>query len=288
MTDPFLKWPGSKRQLLTKLRAILPPGNRLVEPFVGSMAVAASLDYPAYLLADSNADLMRMYQYLATHGAEFIGHCERLFVPENNTKPAYYQKRAEFNAGRNLYRRACVMLYLNRHCFNGLWRVNSRGHFNAPVGSYKKPYFPRMEMEGILSFLTTAKPVLRCQDFTATFAEARPGDVIYCDPPYIPTSPTSFTAYGKEGFGVDEQKALAACAEDAQAAGISVVISNSDCEESRRIFHHAKIYSITGVQRSIAASGGRRRKMSEIIAVYAATSAASSSNTFMSSGSLSA
>lgn len=269
---PFLKWPGSKRWVIDEIRAQLPAGRRLVEPFIGSAAVASALDYDAYLLADSNPDLINLYTYLADGGTDFIDACATYFTPEYNEADAYYEMRADFNAETDSYNRAVWMVYLNRHCFNGLWRMNQSGKFNSPFGRYKRPYFPKKEMEDFYTFLIEKKPTLRCQTFQETFAQLQSGDVVYADPPYVPLSKTaSFTAYGSAGFGPSEQAELVALSERAKNAGIPVVISNADTPATRDLYSGGTIYSFDAPRR-IAAKGKSRGNAREVLATYAPTS----------------
>jgi len=122
------------------------PGRRLVEPFTGSGAIFINAAFDRYLLADSNPDLISLFRLLAAEGESFIRYCRRFFLPENNVAEVYYRLRDEFNASGNPRRRAAIFLYLNRHCYNGLIRYNSKRLFNTPFGQYVKPYFPEKEL----------------------------------------------------------------------------------------------------------------------------------------------
>lgn len=224
---PFLKWAGNKLVIVERIRKLLPEGGRLVEPFVGSAAVFLNTDYPHALLADSNPDLIDLYQLLQKEGEVFIRLCARLFTPENNSAEAYYALREEFNRTRNKRRKAALFLYLNRHGYNGLCRYNASGEFNVPQGRYKKPYFPADEMRVFHAKAQNARFMVA--DFREVMRQANPGDVVYCDPPYMPLSPTAnFTSYNARGFGEEEQQMLARLAEELSARGVPVVISNHD------------------------------------------------------------
>lgn len=110
---PFLKWAGGKYRLVDLIKTTLPKGNRLIEPFVGSGAVFLNTDYSANLLADSNPDLIKLFQLVQNEGQGFINYCQGLFVPENNTELAFYQLREEFNTTNDLRRKAALFVYLN-------------------------------------------------------------------------------------------------------------------------------------------------------------------------------
>lgn len=263
---PFLKWAGNKYQIIERVLAKLPPGNRLIEPFVGSGAVFLNTDYPRYLLADSNQDLISLYQYLQAEGDKFIQDCSEFFIPENNENKAFYRLRTLFNTTQDARLKALLFVYLNKHCFNGLCRYNAKGGFNTPFGCYKKPYFPEKEM---LFFYQKAKhAVFKIADFLTTLSKARSGDVVYCDPPYVPLSKTAnFTNYSAGGFGQDSQVLLAKMADQLAAKGITVVISNHDTEFTRSAYQKASVSSFD-VQRFISCDGAGRKKAAEVLAVF--------------------
>jgi DNA adenine methylase len=265
---PFLKWAGNKYRIIERVRARLPAGRRLVEPFTGSGAVFLNTDYPRYLLADSNKDLIDLYNTLKKEGAAFIADCRKLFRPVNNSAEAYYRLRAEFNACAEPRRRAVLFVYLNRHGYNGLCRYNAKGGFNVPFGRYKKPYFPEKEM---LAFHHKAKrAVFRHETFERTMRRLKEGDIVYCDPPYVPLSvSSSFTAYHADGFNLDQQQRLADIAAGAALDGITVLISNHDTAFTRIAYQAAEIEQLS-VQRSISCHGHKRRRVDELLALYPA------------------
>jgi len=133
---PFLKWAGNKYQILHRIQQHLPAGKRLVEPFVGSGALFLNSDYERYLLADSNLDLINLYNLLKKEGPNFIEYCQGLFVDKHNNPDIYYQYRLEFNTTNDVRRKSALFIYLNRHGYNGLCRYNSKGGFNVPFGLY--------------------------------------------------------------------------------------------------------------------------------------------------------
>ena len=263
---PFLKWAGGKFRIIDRVRLALPKGKRLVEPFVGSGAVFMNTDYPEYVLSDANPDLINLYLHLKEEGQDFIEQARRYFLPEQNTAEAFYWNRVVFNETSDTRLKAMLFLYLNRHCFNGLCRYNRKGEFNVPFGKYKAPMFPGREM---LAFAAKARRArFSTRDFRATMQDARPGDVVYCDPPYVPLSPTaSFTDYAAGGFGMEEQQALADLAVALSERGIPVLVSNHDVPWTREHYIRARIQSFDA-PRSISSDGGNRAAAGEILALF--------------------
>ena len=263
---PFLKWAGGKYRLVPRIKEKLPPGKRLLEPFAGSCAVSLNTDYPAYWLNDVNPDLINLYQVLQKQGHAFIDYCHSFFTPKNNTSQKYYSLREQFNKEKSPETKAALFLYLNRHGYNGLSRYNAGGEFNVPFGRYRKPYFPEKEM--VFFYEKFKNAVFTCLDFEKMMESAETGDVIYCDPPYIPLSETSnFTSYSAGGFGKKEQERLAKAAERLAKRGIETIISNHYNDFTMNIYKHADI-EIFPVRRFISCNGNNRNKINEILAIF--------------------
>ena len=262
---PFLKWPGNKYRLVKYIKKVLPSGKRLVEPFVGSGSVFLNTDYKSYLLCDINKDLIDVYQTLKTYKHEFIAYCKSFFTEKNNSKEKYYELRELFNKTEDKVLKSALFVYLNRHGYNGLVRYNSRGEFNTPFGRYEKPYFPEKEMRFFIEKCEKSEVEFKCQDFRDTFKQIKEGDVVYCDPPYIPLSDTAnFTSYSKEGFSMEDQKTLGSLAKYYSNKGIPVIISNHYDEKIVNIYD-TLIISLQ-VRRSISCK--ERKKVNELIAVF--------------------
>ena len=263
---PFLKWAGNKYKIVKRIKALLPPGKRLVEPFVGSGALFLNTDYPAYLLTDANADLINLYCHLQAEGESFIDYCRPFFTPETNDKDHYYQLRREFNNTTNTRRKSAIFLYMNKHGYNGLCRYNAKGGFNVPFGRYKRPYFPEAEMRYF--YQKAQRVVFQQATFPTVMANCMPGDVVYCDPPYVPLSDTAnFTSYSADRFGWKEQKELVQQAKQLAHQGIPVVISNHDTETVRQTYKEAEIETFE-VRRFISCNGHKRDKASELLALF--------------------
>ena len=263
---PFLKWAGNKYKIVDKIKALLPPGERLVEPFVGSGALLLNTDYSRYLLTDANADLIILYQHLQREGEAFIEYCRPLFTPEYNDKDRYYALRDEFNSSDDPRRKSAIFLYMNKHGYNGLCRYNMKGGFNVPFGRYKRPYFPEAEMRHFAQQAQQA--TFQQANFATTMSNCQPGDVVYCDPPYVPLSETAnFTSYSADGFGWAEQQELARQATKLAQRGIPVIISNHDTEEVRAVYEAAEIETFE-VRRFISCNGDKRDKAAELLALF--------------------
>ena len=263
----FLKWAGGKYSLIEEINSRLPRGKKLIEPFVGAGSVFLNTNFDRYLLNDVNPDLIALYNIVKRRPVTFVKDAKRLFVPKNNDKTHYYGLRDEFNKSEDPYYRSLLFLYLNRHGFNGLCRYNLSGIFNVPFGSYNKPYFPEEEIFFFSQKAKKAKFV--CEDFRKTFARARKGDVIYCDPPYAPLTDTAnFTSYAIGGFDANSQTELMLKSERAAfKRDIPVLISNHDTPLTRKLYDNAEC-SFVNVSRTISQDAENRKKVSEIFASY--------------------
>lgn len=265
---PVLKWPGGKYRLLDAILPELPPGRRLVEPFVGSGAVFMNSEYPAYLLCDLNADLIGLYEVLAERKENFIEECRGYFAGGNDSG-LFYERRAAFNRLQPGRERAALFLYFNRHGYNGLIRYNAKGEFNVPFGRYATPYFPEREMLAFIEKTRKAKVEFLACDFRDAFRKLRKGDTVYCDPPYIPLSETAnFTSYAGNSFGAADQLQLASLAEKSAARGVRVVVSNHDAGEARLLYKAAAYMREFSVRRFISCNGLKRDMVDELLAVY--------------------
>jgi DNA adenine methylase len=231
LPEPFLKWAGGKRQLLPDLmRRVerLKGFGRYHEPFVGGGALffelwrRGLLKNSAYL-SDNNPNLIVAYEGLKHEVNEVIALLHE--HKAHHCKDYYYQIRASKPESRAA--RAARVIYLNRTCFNGLFRENSKGEFNVPIGSYKDP---RICHEANLLAVAEALRTTQVEErsFESVLDHAEPGDLVYFDPPYHPVSDTAnFTAYQKGGFGEGEQRALAEVFRQLNAKGVHALLSNS-------------------------------------------------------------
>jgi len=263
---PFLKWAGNKFRIIDRVQKKLPAGERLIEPFTGSGAVFLNTDYEQYLLCDSNRDLIDLYTLIKEDGPEFIQRVRRLFTEKSNTPERYYKLRDEFNRCAEVERRAALFIYLNRHGYNGLCRYNASGGFNVPFGRYKRPYFPEREIR--LFHDKAQRAHFLHQDFVATMLKSKKGDVIYCDPPYLPlSSSANFTSYSAGGFDMSQQQKLAELSNACAERGVPVLISNHNTPEAKEIYNKAQLQRFF-VQRYISCKGKTRSKAGELLALY--------------------
>lgn len=263
---PFLKWAGNKFRCLDKILPSLPSGNRLIEPFTGSGAIFINTHYDSFLLAEQNRDLINLFKLIQQEGHSFIEFCAQYFSSDSNSSAHYYQIRARFNQSIDPRERAACFLYLNKHGYNGLCRFNHSGGYNVPFGRYKKPYFPQTEMIFFHKKCQSAEFIHA--DFRETFTMAKPGDVIYCDPPYVSlSSAPGFSGYTDKGFSNADQIELVRLAMESANRGIVVAISNHDTPFTRHHYQHGEILSFP-VMRSISCKADQRSNAQELLAIF--------------------
>lgn len=240
--EPFVKWAGGKSQLLKEYRKLYPKNfNTYFEPFLGSGAVFLDLytlkKIKKAVLSDINKDLMNLWAAIKENVDDLISHLEELQRHVNN-KDYYYKKRKEFNSiklsenfiSKPNIRKAALFLYLNKTCYNGLYRVNSKGEFNVPFGKYENPrIYDEKNLRVVHNILKDDdKITLLCTDFEEAIENAGEGDFIYFDPPYQPISETSsFTKYTPNGFGHHDQVRLSKVFRQFDEKGCYVMLSNS-------------------------------------------------------------
>ncbi len=238
----------------------------MIEPFVGAGSVFLNTHYDNYLLSDINHDLINCFHQLQNEKQAFIEYCRQFFQQAHNIKESFLNLRTQFNTTNDNRLKAALFIYLNRHCFNGLMRYNQDGQFNTSFGEYSKPYFPEIEMSLFAKKVQSAEII--CADYTKTMERATVGDIIYCDPPYVPLSITaSFTQYHSTGFNRSDQEKLVFMARKLAKKGIPVIISNHDTEFVQNLYKGANIISFD-VQRSISCQGNKRGKAPELLALF--------------------
>lgn len=237
MSAPIVKWVGGKTRLLGELRSRMPAAfNRYYEPFAGGAALFFDVAPERAVLGDANADLINMYRAVALEVEAVIAHLKE--HRRAHSERRYYETRQRWNSGetRTSAGRAADFLYLNKTCFNGLWRVNKAGAFNVPMGDYADPTI--LDVSGLRAASEVLRRAeLRHGDYRETVRDAQAGDFVYFDPPYVPVSDTSsFTSYTVTAFGEDEQRQLAALARELVERGCSVMLSNSDMPIVRSLY----------------------------------------------------
>jgi len=267
--NPILKWAGGKRQILPYLLQYIPKEfNNYYEPFAGGLALLTELynqgRIKKAIISDINKDLINLYEIIKERPYELISAIKEM--PFKNNRDDYYRARELFNSlepHKNVLR-AALLLYLNRHGYNGLYRVNSKGVFNVPFGRYNNPKLP--DEEDIIKFHEMLKS---CEilnlDFEDAVRTAQRSDFIYFDPPYMPLNKTSyFTEYTPGGFSIQDQKRLASVFKKLSNKGVFVMQSNSDNEFIRQLYAEYNIVEIEA-RRNINSNASKRGSVKELI-----------------------
>lgn len=266
---PVIKWAGGKTQLLAQFEGLYPAPRRIkryVEPFVGSAAVffrvRESLRPPASLLLDSNEDLITLYEAIRDDVERLIGRLRE--HRSRHSHDHYYAVRSRRPNGRFRTARAARFIYLNKTCYNGLYRVNSRGQFNVPMGRYANPLI--LDAPNLRAASRALRGVeLRVADFREAPAYARRGDFFYFDPPYQPLSKTSsFTGYTNDAFRERDQRDLAKVFADLDRKGCLVMLSNSDTPFVRELYGAYEVRKVSA-RRAINSRADRRGAISEVV-----------------------
>lgn len=266
MNKSYLKYAGSKARIIDSIvSAIGDVKGTLIEPFVGSGTVALNVDAPHYILNDINFDVISSHIEVCNNPEGLIEELSTLY---DRGRADYYEIRDLFNSRtQSTLWDSAAFIYMNKHGFNGMCRYNSSGRFNIPVGKSKTIHHPGEE---ILNFGKKLKDAeFLNKSFEKMFDLAEEGDVLYCDPPYVPASATlSDINYTGEGFSFEQQQQLADLALEASKRGVRCVVSNHDIPVTRKLYEHADdIYEVE-VFRSI--SSGKRGTVKELIAIYEA------------------
>jgi DNA adenine methylase len=259
---PFLKWAGGKRSLMNDIMARLPAGEieLYIEPFLGGGAVFLDLARQGRIkravLNDRNPELIHTWRMIRDDPESVISAVTQ-WIPDEET---YYAVRALDGLTLSDADRAARVLWLNRLCFNGLYRINRSGQFNVPFGKYKKPTLVDAENVRAVS-RALANVTLYDIDFEGLLAMAGPGAVVYCDPPYWPLSDTAyFTAYDGNPFRTDDQERLAASFAALRGQGARGVLSNSWTEGTVKLYeshdlHYGQVFCRRNINRNAAARG---------------------------------
>lgn len=269
---PFLKWAGGKRQLLPEIKKLLPKRmGHYFEPFVGGGAVFLELQATKITINDKNKELINCYEVVRASIEELI-QCLQAYKERNNEKYFYEIRemdRAEDFSQKPEVERAARLIYLNKTCYNGLFRVNSQGQFNVPFGRYKNPnILDHAVLRAVSTYLNGVDCQILNQDFAEVVASARPGDFIYFDPPYDPMSPTaSFTGYDINGFDKSQQERLKVCADTLVDRGCHVLLSNSATPFIEQLYGDHKKYRQFKVKatRQINSNADKRGAIDEIL-----------------------
>lgn len=264
--SPIIKWVGGKTKLLPELQSRMPARfNRYYEPFAGGLALFFRVAPGRAVISDANADLIALYTAVATDVNAVIRRLQH--HRDAHDERHYYAMRAKWNELHDSWgdaERAAAFIYLNKTCFNGLWRVNRAGDFNVPIGRYTDP--PICVPDALrAAHALLGRAELRQGDYRDAVADAERGDFVYFDPPYDPVTPTAnFTSYSAVGFGPDDQRALVETARALVARGCKVMLSNSDTPFIRSIYKGFKIATVK-CPRAINSNAAKRGDVDEVI-----------------------
>ena len=267
---PFVKWAGGKRQIIDKLKELAPyEFDTYYEPFIGGGALLFELAPKKAVINDYNSELMNTYNVIYDDD-KFNKMCRELNKHEKNHSEEYYYEVRNKDRNKNTfnrlsdYTRAARTIYLNKSCFNGLYRVNSKNEFNVPFG--KKIKVNTYERENLLlvhSYLINNDVKLLNVDFEEAVKEAKKGDFIYFDPPYDSDTET-FNSYTEDGFGKEEQKRLARVYKELSDKGCYVMLSNHNTSLVNELYKDYNIHVIEA-KRNINSNGKKRGKVEEVI-----------------------
>lgn len=264
---PFLKWAGGKGQLLDQFEKYFPKSfNTYIELFLGSGAVFLHLysTRPTFhgILGDNSEELINCWKVVKNNPKELIKLLKE--HRERHDKGYYYHIRALMSSNLSSLERAARLIYLNKTCYNGLYRVNSKGQFNVPIGSYKNPSI--FEEENIYAVNQALQNVqLRLWNFEECLNWAKAGDFIYFDPPYYPISETSsFTGYTADSFSAEDQKKLAEVYRELSKKRCLLMLSNSDCDFIRELYGDFRIETVFA-KRAINSKADRRGTITEVV-----------------------
>lgn len=266
-SKPFLKWAGGKQKLVKELINLMPVKyNNYFEPFVGGGALFFNVEPRNAYLVDYNEELINLYKVIKNKPNELIDDLKK----HKNNKEYFYKIR-NLDRDKNYFKlndieRASRFIYLNKTCYNGLYRVNSKGEFNVPFGNYKNPNI--LDKETILICSKVLKNVhLIHGDFEIIKNKVKPNDFVYFDPPYVPINTTSsFTSYTNNGFDKEEQKRLKKFFDYLTTKNVYCMLSNSYTDFILRLYQGYRIH-VVEASRAINCKSEGRGKVKEVVVI---------------------
>lgn len=268
LVAPVLKWVGGKRQILPSLLPLLPDNISVYcEPFVGGGAMLFQLQPNEIYINDINSELMRVYSVIMNEVEALI---QALIGFENNAE-TYYSVR-DWDRNKEKYaelpevKKAARILYLNKTCFNGLFRVNRAGEFNSPFGYYKNPNIVNAPiLRAVSKYLNRATTHLSSIDYAKVLAGLPQGAFVYLDPPYDPVSETSnFTGYSKGGFTREDQLRLRKSCDNLSKRNIKFMLSNSATTFIKELYSAYDV-KVVLARRAVNANGSKRGEIDEVV-----------------------
>lgn len=270
---PFLKWVGGKGQLLEQFESLLPKKyNSYFEPFIGGGAVFFSVNPKKAHINDINETLVNTYSYIKNDVEKLIKSLKKLekefqSKDDESRKEFYYSLREKYNSlPQDDFKRSLYFLFFNKTAFNGVYRENSKGGFNVPIGSYKNPKIVDEEnLRAVSEMLSNTK--ITSGSFADAVKNAKAGDFVYFDPPYHPLSETSsFTSYSKDSFSKDDQIKLRDLFIDLDKKGVYVMLSNSSAPFIQEIYSGYRQIPVFA-NRMINSKADKRGKISEVVII---------------------
>lgn len=268
LVAPVLKWVGGKRQLLDTFAPLLPKRiSSYCEPFVGGGAMLFHLQPKTAYINDINSDLILVYNIIKDDVESLIN-----VLSEFKNESEFFYSVRDWDRSKEKYdsltdvERAARIVYLNKTCFNGLYRVNNAGEFNSPFGSYKNPNIVNAPvLRAVSSYFNTADVRLTSTDYYEILKDIPKGTFVYLDPPYDPISDTSnFTGYSKGGFSKEEQIRLRNCCDELTNKGIKFMLSNSSTDFIRDLYSDYNI-QIVQAKRAINSNASKRGNVDEVV-----------------------
>ncbi|MGN0031119.1 MAG: DNA adenine methylase [Candidatus Gastranaerophilaceae bacterium] len=264
-TYPIVKWVGGKRQLMFELLKNMPQNyNRYFEPFIGGGALFFELQPDNAYISDMNEELINLYQVVRDNVDELITDLQKHDISKEYFMEIRNIDRTEDYKNWSDVQKASRFIYLNRTCFNGMYRVNSKGEFNVPFGHYKNP---RIVDENNLINCSNLlqRTEIKHADFSEILTKVQEGDFVYFDPPYVPLSETSsFTSYTKDGFDLDMQIKLRDVCNELNLMGVKFLLSNSDTKFVNELYENYNIKKVFA-SRQINANADGRGKITEVL-----------------------
>jgi len=272
LISPILKWVGGKRQLLSEIMPLINKNcSTYIEPFVGGGAVFFELQPKKAIINDYNEELINVYRVVKDSPEELIS--ELKVYEEKNNEDFFYEVRSldrtpEY-ADMSATKKAARVIYLNKTCYNGLYRVNAAGQFNSPYGRYKKPNIVNATtIKAMSKYFNSNNIVIKQGDYRDALKGIRKGAFVYLDPPYMPISTSSsFTGYTENGFSYEQQVELKKECDKLKEKGVSFLQSNSDCIEIRNLYKDYEILTVKA-KRSINSNALKRGEINEVLIYY--------------------
>lgn len=273
LVKPILKWVGGKRQLLDDIIPLITKNNysTYVEPFIGGGAVLFELQPQKAIINDYNSELINVYRVIKTNPEKLI---EQLTLHKTNNDESYFYEirsldRSEIYSTLSDVEKAARIIYLNKTCYNGLYRVNSSGQFNSPYGKYKNPDIVNSTaIKAMSHYLNKNNIKINQGDYKESLKGLRKGTLVYLDPPYMPlSSSSSFTGYTEAGFGYQQQVELRDECIKLHKKGIRFLQSNSYCDGILDLYKDVEGFHILTVKakRYINSKADKRGEIDEVL-----------------------